>query len=178
MKNATNTVIALIALSAACSYVPSPVRMSGSRADLDLLTGEWSGTYETDGGGRGGSILFRLTAGQDSARGDVLMVVHPRNQPPSDLANARDPWTAELEQSRLLSISFVRIEGGDVYGVLDRYTDPVCGCTLNTTFTGTLMGDVIEGTFRSMHLEEGSVTMGTWTVTRQSPSRKHAGASP
>jgi hypothetical protein len=66
----------------------------------------------------------------------------------------------------VLSIAFVRISGGDVTGTLDPYTDPECQCTVQTTFTGKLRGNTIEGTFvtRGPSAREQA---GRWKVTRR-----------
>jgi hypothetical protein len=48
-----------------------------------------------------------------------------------------------------LAMRFVFVTSDEVSDVLDPYRDPDCGCTLTTTFRGTLRGDVIEGTFHS-----------------------------
>lgn len=154
---------------AGCATNPAPVPLSGSVADLGALAGEWRGEYETTAGPpRFGSILFRIASGADSARGDVLMVAHQDRLPPAELREAGDPWSQSdrIPQSQLLTITFVRAAAGQVSGALDPYQDPTCGCTLRTTFTGRLDGDVIAGTFTSLHLGTGRTTGGDWRVRR------------
>src|SRR5690349_21787019 len=69
------SLIAAVVLTGACrSTSANPVPMAGDRASLDRLAGEWAGSYENPDAGRGGSIVFTLTAGQDRAHGDVVMV--------------------------------------------------------------------------------------------------------
>jgi hypothetical protein len=165
MMIATGMILGL----AACSSNPAPVPLSGSPAALAALEGEWRGEYETTAGPpRFGSILFRLSAADESARGDVLMVAHADRSPPPELREAGDPWSQRerIPQSQLLAITFVRASGGGVSGALEPYTDPVCGCTLRTTFTGRVSGDTVEGTFTSLHLGTGLETGGKWRATR------------
>jgi hypothetical protein len=162
----------VIGAQAACATNPAPVPLAGSRDDLAALEGEWRGEYETTGGpARFGSILFRLSAGGDSARGDVLMIAHAERMPPSVLRDGGDPWSpsGRPSQSQLLAITFVRASGGAVTGALDPYADPTCGCTLRTTFTGRISGDVVDGTFTSQHSGTGEMTGGRWRVTRHTP---------
>jgi hypothetical protein len=52
--------------------LPPPITLIGSRADIESLTGEWSGTYESRDTRREGSIWFSLSAGAAQARGDGL----------------------------------------------------------------------------------------------------------
>jgi hypothetical protein len=78
---------------------------------------------------------------------------------------AVDP--SRVPPSRLLAITFVRVEDGFVQGRLEPYRDPECGCRLDTTFVGTRSGDVIEGTFTSLHMDTGVVRRGVWRVVRR-----------
>lgn len=163
-------VIAILLLGlliAGCAPPLARVQVGGTAADLAQLAGEWEGDYTGASSGRGGSIHFRLTAGADTASGEVVMV--PRGTFEA-LQPARDPGAAAAPRSSLpepLTITFVRVAVGKVTGVLDPYRDPECGCTLTTTFEGTLQGDVIRGTFESRggmtHLPQS----GTWQVRRK-----------
>jgi hypothetical protein len=164
----------LMAAASACSTNLPPVLLDGPRADLAALAGEWRGSYQADTGtaARSGSILFRIAAEGGSAAGDVLML-------PPDLATgmpagargAADPWTSPPAPAVVLTIRFVQAAGGTVYGVLDPYRDPVCGCELRTEFAGTLRGDVIEGSYTSVHVEDGRVSGGHWRVERYEAGR-------
>ncbi len=157
--------MASLALIGACTGPASPVPVRG---EIASLTGQWSGDYRSPASGRVGSIVFTLVAGEDTARGDVIMI-------PSDLrqtagpAEGLPPGVAEANsfRSHLLTIEFVQVTAGQVYGRLDPYRDPECGCELTTTFTGTRTGDVLEGTYRSHHRESGKMVEGTWRVRRQ-----------
>jgi hypothetical protein len=73
----------------------------------------------------------------------------------------------------LLTIRFVRVEGGRVSGVLDPYHDPECGCALETSFTGRLVNDsTIEGTFVTTGPPGFPRSTGTWRVTRARDSAR------
>jgi hypothetical protein len=76
-----------------------------------------------------------------------------------------DPW-ANVPSDRLLTITFVRAAGGTVFGRLDPYNDPVCGCELKTTFTGHIKGNLIEGSYASEHVTGGDRVEGRWRVVR------------
>lgn len=75
--------------------------------------------------------------------------------------------------NELLTIRFVRVDGGRVSGALDPYHDPVCGCPLETTFTGRLVdASTIEGTFVSRGPPGHRTANGRWRVTRSKESRQ------
>src|SRR5262249_31322837 len=57
----------------ACSTVPRPVPVAGTPAGLSALAGQWNGEYHANGGGRQGTVVFKLAAGADTASGEVLM---------------------------------------------------------------------------------------------------------
>lgn len=158
---------AAIAVVAGCSQAPEPVPVVGAPADVRALTGEWGGEYEGETSGRSGSIVFRLTANADTARGDVVMIPRER-RPPADGAppSVGLPMPASPE---VLSIAFVRAtQGGTVNGELRPYRDPDCDCQVQTTFAGRLQGNVIEGTYRTVRMNgSGTPTSGTWKVTRK-----------
>lgn len=154
---------ALAYVAVACGGSGTPVPVAGTASDLNALAGEWSGEYSSSESGRSGSIVFRLTAGTDSATGDVVMSPQFQRrgapQEPSPLVTPPAP--------QVLAISFVRVAGGRVSGRLAPYRDPSCGCLLATTFEGALKGDVLEGTYLSRHGETGEVQQGRWQVTRR-----------
>ncbi|HSJ63184.1 MAG TPA: hypothetical protein VK922_04665 [Gemmatimonadaceae bacterium] len=153
-----------------CVANPAPVPLAGSQSEVAVLVGEWRGDYETTiGPPRFGSILFRLSPRGDVAHGDVLMVAHPDRVMPPELREAGDPWIERerIPQSQLLAITFVRASSGVVSGALNEYKDPVCGCTLRTTFLGRVAGDRIDGSFTSVHVQTGQVTGGEWRATRR-----------
>ncbi len=151
--------------SAGCGGPGTPVPVAGTASDLAAMAGEWSGEYSSDESGRSGSIVFRLSAGSDSATGDVVMSPQfwPRGAGPGDPAAG---FTAP-PAPQVLSIRFVRVAGGRVSGRLDPYTDPQCGCTLLTEFEGALRDNTLEGTYSSRHGATGEVQRGRWKVTRR-----------
>jgi hypothetical protein len=161
-------VTGLIAASlVACSHNSGPVPLSGVPADLDALQGRWSGTYHAyERASRSGTIYFRLEAGQDTARGDVLM--HPGGRELAEAAPYHDPWSTAAP-GRILTITFVRAADSTVFGRLDPYPDPICGCERRTMFTGRITGDVIEGTYTSENVSGGDRNTGRWRVTRSGP---------
>jgi hypothetical protein len=140
----------------------SPVRVGGSPADLEILAGEWTGTYSSPDTGREGSIWFKLVAGEDHAHGDVLMTPRGRSQ-----AYARYGEKATgRDATQFLSIRFARVSGGEVEGALEPYWDPDCGCQARTDYRGRLAGDTFAGTFVTS-LAGGGIARGQWTATRR-----------
>ena len=99
----------------------------------------------------------------DTARGDVMMIPRASGETATDEAR-RAPLA--LRSNQVLRIAFVRVAGGAVTGTLDPYTDPDCQCTVQTTFTGTLRGNSIEGTFVTRGSQLPSEQRGRWRVTR------------
>ena len=161
-----HVLMAMVLVAAwACGGPGTPVPVAGTATDLAALAGEWSGEYSSQESGRSGSIVLRLTAGTDSATGDVVMSPQffRRLAGPGDAPAAVAPPPAP----QVLSISFVRVAGGRVSGRLAQYTDPSCGCTLLTEFEGSLRGDALEGTYSSRHSATGEVQRGRWLVTRR-----------
>lgn len=152
-------------LAAACSTAPGPVPVVADQAELIQIAGEWHGTYDSPVVDRHGTIVFKLEAGRDTARGDVTMVPRGWTRP---LGPAEHPAAAArgAPVPEVLQIRFVRVEYGVVSGTLEPYKDPDCGCAVYTTFTGRLMGEVIEGTFTSRP-GHGPAYQGTWRVQRK-----------
>ena len=165
MRSARFAVVATVAaLLAACSSNPSPVPLQGTRSDLDALAGEWVGEY-SGGSSGGGSIALTITAGADTAHGDVLMTPTVTGRP---LVAGEDP-TEHLRHARsseVLRIAFVRVEGGEVVGRLEPYTSPDCNCRVSAVFRGRMDGDRIAGTFRTTE-PNGTGRDGSWRVSRK-----------
>jgi hypothetical protein len=157
-------VAALALVGAACHYQPVPVPVQAEPGVLAALAGNWAGSYEGEQTGRTGSITFRITAKGDSAFGDVTMVPqsgvlpHPVDTPAEHLRHASGP--------QLLSIAFVAIAGDRVRGTLEPYVAPDCQCRVVTTFTGTVQGDRITGSFIT-RTTDGVEQTGQWRVLRQ-----------
>ena len=158
-----------LALAAAtgCAGQPAAVPVAGNVAGMDALSGRWEGSYHSTQTGRGGSIVFTLTAGTDSATGDVVMIPSGTNQPITREGAGRAPVNASGAVPAVLSIRFVRVEGGKVSGALDPYRAPDCDCVVSTTFVGDLTGDRIAGTFTTRGGQPGAPVTGEWEVRRR-----------
>jgi hypothetical protein len=159
--------IGLLAAAAltACAGTPAPVPVQSAQADLARLAGRWEGEYSSSQTGRNGSIVFTLAAGRDTATGDVLMIPAGGSaslRPAVGGSDKRSP----TQSAEMLTIRFVQIEGDQVRGEMDPYRAPDCDCTLTTTFTGTVHGDRIEGTFVTLG-PSGAPAKGRWNVHRK-----------
>lgn len=163
MRNRLALLMAAAAL-AGCHIRPTPVPVQAEPEVLASLAGEWVGTYEGAESGRSGTITFRITEKGDSAFGDVMMVTsggalpRPVDAPAEHLRHAGSP--------QMLSIAFVALSGRRVRGTLEPYIAPDCRCRVNTTFTGTLSGDIVNGTFVT-RTADGMEQTGRWRVSRQ-----------
>lgn len=166
MTKNTIILIAIVGAIAACATNPQPVPLEGNRASLAALAGEWAGSYVGRESGRSGSIIFVLEADGGAAAGDVLMIPRRLYQR-SDTGEA--PAVREVTWPEAIGIRFVHVESEGLYGLLDEYRDPECGCRLETSFRGSLTGDRIEGTFLTRHLDGGEQHSGTWHVERSEP---------
>jgi len=160
--------VALSCASLACASKPTPVTVTGDAGDRASLAGKWSGEYNSPATGRSGSIVFNLSRSGDAANGDVVMI--PRGYgkalvPYNNTTNAAGGTVPTAPLSQVLTIKLVRVSGDEVSGVLDAYRDPECDCPVVTTFTGTLNGDRIEGTF-STRGSANTPQTGTWRVNR------------
>lgn len=159
----------VMAALAACAPMRTPVAVQGSPQDMNAFTGNWTGTYESPVTGRTGGIVFALRAAGDSAYGNVEMLVRDtvHNVNPKDPQGSGHNVSTGLSGS-VLTIRFVRADSNHVSGRLDPYTDPACGCTVSTTFSGALTGDVIRGTFTTTgRADARSMITGTWMVRRR-----------
>jgi len=162
--------VALACVSLACASKPIPVVVTGDAGDRASLAGKWSGEYTSPATGRSGSIVFNLSPSGDAANGDVVMI--PRGYgkalvPYGNATTAAGGTVSAAPVSQVLTIKLVRVSGNMVNGVLDAYRDPECDCPVVTTFTGTLNGDTIEGTFSTSGSSNTPQT-GTWRVKRGS----------
>jgi hypothetical protein len=155
----------LLLLLPGCSSTPAAVPIEGAPAELSALAGRWEGEYDSPATGRLGSIVFDLTAGEDHAHGDVLMIPSGSTTPYGRVPRTGGEPASPGPTSQLLTIRFVKAEAGKVSGTLDPYWDPSCSCEVTTTFVGEVRGDAISGTFSSTR-NAGRV-FGTWKVTRK-----------
>jgi len=156
-----------LAVSAvACARKTPGIEVSASDFDVNPLVGQWRGSYSSNATGRNGTIAFTLLAGESSASGNVVMI------PRSDsllTAQEREMLNNVSTPARtVLSIHFIRKQGGSVHGTLDPYRDPDCQCTVNTTLDGSFRDQsTIEGTYATVpSAAGGTVSGGTWKVTR------------
>ena len=166
--NTSSTKISLLALLfmigsiAGCKTVGTSVPVHGKSEEIALLAGSWRGEYESVETGRHGFIAFNLAAQSDSAFGYVMM------QPGQPEKGFFDDFESGFNNSSdLLTIKFVTFGMGHIVGRLDNYTDPACGCSLETTFEGHMKGeDRIEGVYIShgegFHID----ARGRWSVDR------------
>ena len=67
MRTRSLVVAALAVLGSGCASVQSPVPVAGEQSDIASLAGEWAGEYSSAETGRGGSIVFKLSAARDTA---------------------------------------------------------------------------------------------------------------
>ena len=160
--------VAFAAATSACATKPTPVTVAGDPEDRASLAGKWSGEYNSPATGRSGSIVFNLSRSGDVASGDVVMI--PKGYGKALVPYDRQGTTPTVQNpgagSQLLTIRLVRVAGGVVNGDLDAYRDPECNCPVHTSFTGSLSGDTIEGTFTTRRLEASTPQTGTWRVKR------------
>jgi hypothetical protein len=153
----------------ACASNPAPVQVNASRADWEILSGRWRGSYSTTQPGRNGLIDFNLSAGEEQASGDVLMIaenqkVPYRRYPPGDSRLGPD----NAQYSQLLTIRFVRAENGRISGTMAPYWDPERDCQATAVFLGDVKDRTIEGTFTSLCDDGVRQLQGRWRVTKQS----------
>ena len=157
----------MAALTLACGLQPpaGAVPLAGSRAQLDSLSGSWSGSYRATGASRHGVLRFQLRPGADTAYGEVEITFARALRLYGDDPDEPLPHGP----CRVLEIALVRIEGGAVRGALAPYWDPDCECRTMSMFEGRLVGpDRVEGTFTSRSEPEGPVRVsGRWSADRR-----------
>ena len=134
----------LLVLLFACGGTQKDVAVQGSDLDLARIAGDWEGSYKGNDSGRDGPVKFSLQVGSHTAEGQVFM-------------GGATP----------LKIEFVKVDKGRLKGTIAPYTDPNCACQVETTFTGTLGNDTIDGTFETKVSATNQVQTGTWNVTRK-----------
>ena len=159
---------ALAAVSLACATKPTPVMISGDASSRASLAGKWSGEYQSPSTGRSGSIVFNLSPSGEAASGDVVMIPagYGKALMPYSQSSSAGSTMQNTNTSQVLTIKLVRVTGDTVSGVLDAYRDPQCDCPVETTFTGRLNGDTIDGTFSTRGTQANAPQTGTWRVKR------------
>lgn len=158
----------LAGITCACAYTAPLVRLDVAPADLETLTGEWTGEYASGRLGRSGCVFFTLKGGEDHAHGDVLMIPECSNRPFA--RQPEGPGRGERPPqplSEVLTIRFVRASGKTITGTLDPYWDPDRRCQALTTFTGWLTDGRVEGTFTSTCQDSVDSIAGRWSATRK-----------
>jgi hypothetical protein len=156
--------LGVLTLSAACAMQPAPVTVMGADPDVQTLVGQWTGEYQSLETGRTGSILFTLEAGSDTAHGDVIMIAREPGMTQDEVMRVA---TMRQNANQVLTIRFVRVNGTTVSGTIDPYPDPNSSCELITVFRGTLSGNRITGTFRTVHVgHDAPMQEGKWWVNR------------
>lgn len=167
-RAAALVLLSIVAGTAACAGNPAPVPVYATRADWETLSGRWSGSYSTSTPRRHGVIEFTLSAGDEQASGDVVLIADGartpyRPYPPGDPRLA----PVEAQYTQLLTIKFVRAENGLISGTIGSYWDPDRSCQATATFLGAAESSKIYGTFTST-CEDGVRRLhGTWRVARQ-----------
>jgi hypothetical protein len=160
---------AIAAVVLACASKPTPVTVTGDATDRASLAGKWSGEYSSPVTGRSGSIVFQLSSNGEAATGDVVMVPKGYGKPLVRYGNAQ---TTTMQtggaDSQVLTIRLVRVSGDSISGVLDAYRDPQCDCPVETTFSGRVSGDRIDGTYITRGSASVAPQTGTWRVKRDS----------
>jgi uncharacterized protein (TIGR01244 family) len=164
------TVLVAVGTGGGCAGVSPPIRLQGRPADVQALAGEWAGEYQAPGlGGRSGSIIFTLAAGEDHAHGDVLMTpagsAHGYSRYPG--RGPFGPWEDFRAPMEALTIHFVGLDRRLVSGALDPYWDPDRECWATTTFVGELVEHTIAGTFLTRFSSTSRDMEGKWRVTRR-----------
>ena len=169
MKIAQLYLGAITCASLACASKPAPVIVTGNAGDIASLAGKWSGEYSSPVTGRSGSIVFNLSPAGDAATGDVVMVPHGYGRALVPYGAGTTVAGAPMQNApaaQVLTIRLVRVSGDKVSGILDAYRDPACDCAVETTFSGTLNGDTIDGTFTTRAPQSTTQQTGTWRVKR------------
>ena len=162
----------LLVLGIGCAPLP-PVALDATPADLEVLTGEWDGEYQSAALGRRGTIAFKLTGGRDEASGDVIMI--PAHDRPAHEARPYQEaqYTGGMPRGEALTIKFIRASDGYLTGALDRYWDPDRNCFATTAFTGRVALGVVEGTFKTTFDCGSGQATGTWSA-RKKPAKRNA----
>jgi hypothetical protein len=169
MKGLTSlAVTSFTALTIGCASRSPQIELTASDFDVSPLVGQWRGEYTGNETGRSGTIAFTLRAGEAAASGNVLMLPRTADSTRAAADRAAGEDVSPVSARQVLTIHFVRKEGGNLVGTLDPYRDPDCACQVTTTFQGSFSNaNTIQGTFTTVPSRPGaSVTGGKWSVTR------------
>jgi len=162
------SLLGLTVTLAGCGPAMRPVKFEATPADWKALAGEWRGEYSLSAYDRHGLIAFKLVAAPDAASGDVLMIsdrsAWPYQRYPSDAATRREHY----DPTQLLTITFVRAEGGEITGRIDPYWDPDRRCNAVASFHGSVDGEAIYGTVSSRCVGDAQrAVSGRWRAERK-----------
>jgi hypothetical protein len=138
-------VVFLAVVLVSCSRAPDPG--SFAPGDIRRLTGPWRGEWRSDSEGRKGRLVFELSPGEASVRGDMMFHM--------------------IENPERIQVRFVRTDPDAFEGKSHSFQDDICRCTVSTTFVGREYGDTLRGSFATR--EEGTMRTrsGTWWVVRK-----------
>jgi hypothetical protein len=166
-------VLLVVLATAACETERAAIPLAVDPAERSVLVGEWRGEYGNSSTKQAGSIAFFLLEGEDHAHGDVVMIPAGSSEPYRPSAGSAER-AALRRGAELLSIQFLRAEGGRVTGALEPYWDPVCECEVQTSFVGEMQGDRIVGIFTALSGRPGiGRSTGWWEVHRKPlPARR------
>src|SRR5207302_10569193 len=124
---------ALAVLVAACPAAHQPpVPLAGTTRDVATLAGQWEGSYSSAATGRSGSISFTLSAGNDSASGDVIMIPRGWGRPLQAWNGQASAGTDARPRSPVLTIRLARVIGGRATGTPAPSADPQTGAPPST----------------------------------------------
>jgi hypothetical protein len=163
---------AFLLLGAACSggphrVAPMPtVPVEGSARDLRWLAGDWLGEFASSRDGRGGTIAFSLSAGRDSAQGQVVFTG------PTPPPGCTDPVSAATgpRMTGEIVLTFARIDVAEraIGGWMRPYRDPELGCLMDTWFEGEIWGDTLTGLYFSDPADTArALRLGSWWAARR-----------
>ena len=161
----------ILMLFAGCASTSknTPIAVGGVPSAVASLAGQWDGQYRTVDGGRRGTITFNLGKGDSLATGNVIMASTVEAPVSAGAGTAPQGTPVPRPATEALTVNFVQVENGLVRGRLAPYTDPECGCTVDTVFDGRLKGDQIEGTFTIRNTLTSTTREGRWSVRRHAP---------
>ncbi len=140
----------LLFIAAGCATVaPSTgaVAVIGRPADVDAFAGAWHGTIDFPDR-PSEPVELRIEHAGRSVEGRLLLAEHSSHP-------------------RLL---YLRLEGASVAAAALPEIDPACGCTVYTTVSGQLAGDVIRGEVRRVE-DRTRVVVGTLALNREIQAR-------
>ena len=128
--------LVILPLLAACGGAPPlppapPVPVEGSRQDIRMLTGTWTGEFVESRAGRHGTITLTLEPGRDTAYGRLLIECAP---PPGGYTDAVSAAVQAPEGGRHTALRLGRIvlAEGSMAGRVEPYADFELRCPVDT----------------------------------------------